>query len=611
MPFRSSRISAVACAAIFCLGQVSFTLGADDPAPADSVPAARVVAGLGSAQKVLDSLEYIVSKLANKTKSWQDNIFPNLDIFLIGVSTDQPIRFDLVFDPVNGYLTQAIIPTANLKDFRLDNLDPIGIETNQDRKDKNLYQCQGTVYTGWMRYLPKPTPYSIFFSQKEAIPASMPHPETLHKPLAEKDYMGFLYMANPATGIERRQASFDAYRKTADESFKKLSTESREQYEFRKALRDENMAIFKQWISEIAHGEFGAQIDQSTGTFPTTLTIAALPKTPLARDLKTLREHGSQFASVSPSENNILTARINMPLNAERIPGFKKIYELARPVVKERLAKSSKTTAEEKAALNEIASILLDVLTENLDSQKTLDAILDVRPINGKHTILMAVSASGQAQINELIQKIPAAQAGWNVTMNAEKVGETDLHKLTFGEHPPKSLTDFYGDSNTAWLGVSSKNVWLAGGEGALDLLKTEIAKVEAATPGPGDGTLVVAEMNVLPVIQSFDAMRNDPELEILRQINIKGVRQERMKESNGAAAGKENQKPGQRATGNLANFVWIPTAIANLQGQPDRMVLSLKLDENDNLVGGSNAQVGVLKAIGALLAKFADENLQ
>lgn len=607
MPFRS-MIYVVAGAAVLCLSQSARTVAAE---PADAVPAARVVAGMGSAQKVLDSLEYLVVDLAGKKKSWDDNIFPNLDIFLIGVSTEHPIRFDFVFDPVNGYLTQAIVPTSNLKEFRLDNLDPIGIGTEVDKKDKNLFECVGSVYEGWMRYLPKPVPYSVFFKQPEAIPADMPHPENLHQPLAEKDYMGFLYMANLAEGLDRRRAAFDAYRKTSDESFKKLSTESREQYELRKAMREETLAILKQWLAEIAHGEFGAKIDTDKQSFPTHLTISALPDTSLARELKILAEHASQFGAVQPAKDNILTARINMPLNQERIPGVKTIYELALPVLKERINSSEKASAGEKTARNEIATLMLDVMTENLTSQKTLDAMLDVAPANGKHALLMGIAASGQEKINQMIEKIPAAQSGWSVKMNADKAGETTIHELTFGKNPPKSLTEFYGDSNKAWIGVSAGHLWLAGGEGALESLKAAIATVEGAKAPAASGALLVAEMNARPIIQNIDAVMHDPELEILQQINLKGRRQERLKEAKEDQPAAEEKKPGERATGNLATFVWIPTAIAVLEGQPDRMTMSLKLDENGNLVGATDAQGGVLKALGTLIAKFADETLK
>ncbi len=605
MNLRSKIISA-SLATLLCWSPMGFVRG-DEPAPA-----ARVTAGIGSAQTVLDSLEYMVVDLAGKKKTYEDTVFPNLDIFLIGVSTDQPIRFDLLFSPVKGLQTQAIIPTSNLREFRVDNLEPIGIDTTADKSDKNLFECTGTVYEGWMRYLPKPVPYSVFYAQKQFIPENMPHPEAIHKPLAEKGLMAFLYMANSAEGAENRKAAFEAYRKTSDESFKKLSDESRDQFALRQATRDEFLAILEQWIVEIARAEFGAQLDQEKGRFPGYFTLAALPDTSLARDLNTLKTTASQFDAVVAPENNILTARINLPKNAERIPQMKKIYELARPVLKERIDQDEKATAEEKAARNEIVSILLDVLTENLDSQATVDGLVDVIPVKDKHMILMAVAASGQEKFNQIIEKIPAAKAGWNVATNTDKVGDVAIHKLTFGSNPPKSLTDFYGNSNEAWIAVGPKNIWLAGGEGALDTLKAQLEKVNAAASSPAEptGVLLTAGMNTRAVLSSLDAIKNDPELAILQQINVKGRRQARIKEGQPEKK-EEDAKPGSKAAGELANFVWVPTALEVLQGQPDRVTVSIKLDETNQLVGASDVEVGLLKALGALIAKFADENLK
>ncbi|WP_437228119.1 hypothetical protein SH661x_000731 [Planctomicrobium sp. SH661] len=611
MPFRS-KISRVACAASVVLGLAISSNGADPVADKYEPAAARVAVGMGSAQNVLDSLEYMVVKLANKKKSWDDNIFPNLDIFLIGVSNEDPIRFDLVFDPVHGYQTQAMVPTANLKDFRENNLDPIGIVTTQDKSDKNLYKVTGGVYEGWMRYLPKPAPYSVFFAQKEGIPANMPHPESIHKEFAEQGLLGFLSMENQAAGKENRVASFKAFRVTSDEKFKKLSTETRDQFEFRKALRDETMAILEQWLVEIQKVSLTAKVDQAKGSFPVALDLAALPDTALTRDIKTATQIPSLFAAVDAPKNNIFTVRVNIPKNAERLAGMRKVYELGRPVVKERIDNNTKANAGEKVALNEIASTLLDVLTENLDTQKNVNGMIDVWPANGKHTILMAVAATGEEKFNEMISKISSAREGWTVAMNADKVGDTAIHRVTFGKNPPKSFIDFYGPSNEAWLGVNSKSVWLSGGEDSLAALKAALAKVDADKSPAADGVLVVAEMNARPVIQNIDAIQNDPELEILKQINPRGRRQERLKEGKAEEEKKaDEQKPGQRAAGNLANFIWIPSAVAALEGQQDRMALSLKIDDKGHVVGTSDAQVGILKALGAVIAKFSDENLK
>jgi hypothetical protein len=166
----------------------------------------RLVMGMGSAEKVLSSLEYLVDKLAGKNRAWINNIQPNLEIFLIGVSTELPVRFDMILDPKHGGQMQTIVPIADLNEFLADNLEPIDIIAEQDRKDRNLYELTGTVYEGWLRYLPKPTPYAIFFPQKEALPKDMPHPEVQHQDLAEN--VAFLWQKNSAEHSADRIASF-------------------------------------------------------------------------------------------------------------------------------------------------------------------------------------------------------------------------------------------------------------------------------------------------------------------------------------------------------------------------------------------------------------------
>ena len=76
----------------------------------------RVVAGMRSANVVIEELEHMVADLAGREESWENNIFPNIDIFLIGVDTEQPIRFDPIFSEQHGMELQPIIPLLDLDD---------------------------------------------------------------------------------------------------------------------------------------------------------------------------------------------------------------------------------------------------------------------------------------------------------------------------------------------------------------------------------------------------------------------------------------------------------------------------------------------------------------
>lgn len=571
---------------------------------------ARVVMGLGSADQVLSAVEYVVVKLAGKKASFEDSIRPNLEIFLYGVSTDKPIRFDMTFNAEQGSLIQSIIPVANLKEFLQDNLDPIGIESKQDKADKELYQLSGSVYEGWLRFLPKPTPYAVIFQEKSDLPKGMPHPETLHSEQAEAGDMVFLAMDNAADKIAARKSAFDKYIDNQLTDFQKLTSETKEQFALRKELRKLMLSILQQWVAEAARIRLGMTINEEKQDAPTTLTFSALPETALAGDLSQVRSHVSQFAAIAAPDNSILSGRIHLPIDEQHKAGFRKIYELARPAVQQGIDENNKGAAAERGARKEITLLFLDVLTECIDKVPVLDAFIDITPVKEKHSVLLGIGATGADKINQIIEKIPAAKEGWKVDLNVDKSGTATIHKLTFGTKSPKSLTDFYGTSNEVYFGVSDNSFWISGGEGALASLKTQLEKAAEPLPEKGTGLLVSFKMNAHPILKNLHEITHDPELDLLNDLNFQTRNQKLAAEKPDASKKKEESRAGSRAA-NLSSFKWQETAIAALQGTDDRFELSLTVEESNELQGQANAQSGVLKAIGAVIAKFADETLK
>jgi len=571
----------------------------------------RVVLGLGSADQVLANLEYIVVKLAGKKVSYEDNIKPNLEIFLYGVSTDKPIRFDMVFDAEQGSLIQSIIPISNLKEFLLDNLDPIGVESKPDKADKEFYALTGSVYEGWLRYLPKPDPYAVIFAKKEALPKGMPHPETQHSEQAEQENMVFLSLNNSAEGTETRRTGFKKYTETQLQEFQKLTSETKDQYELRKQLRLQTQSFLEQWVVEAARIRLGMKVDQTKEDAPTTLTMTALPETPLAGIFQKATTQVSQFAAITPPEKSVLTGRVFLPVGEQRKANYKKIYELARTAVPQSIDDSPNGSKAEKDARKEIVSLLLDVLTESVDKVPTLDALIDVVPVKEKHSVLLAIASASPEKINQIIEKIPAAKTGWKVELNTEKVGETTIHKLTFGDKSPKSLIDFYGDSKTVYFAVDEKSFWISGGEGALENLKTQLELAAKPLPEKGNGVLLSFRMNAHAILKNLHEITHDPELDLLNELNFQTRNQRKAAENPAEAKKKQDEgRPGARAA-NLSGFKWQETAIAALQGTKDGFEMTLTVNDAQELHGHANAEVGILKALGAVISKFADETLK
>src|SRR4029079_5948561 len=107
------------------------------------------------ADDILQDLEHVIGGLAGKKREWDANVLPNIEIFLFGVDRTKPVRYDQLVGGKEGRREQMMVPVANLKEFITDDLDPIDIITNPDKKDKSkcLYNLTGGGYPGFMRYV--------------------------------------------------------------------------------------------------------------------------------------------------------------------------------------------------------------------------------------------------------------------------------------------------------------------------------------------------------------------------------------------------------------------------------------------------------------------------
>ncbi|REJ72020.1 MAG: hypothetical protein DWQ29_22165, partial [Planctomycetota bacterium] len=70
-----------------------------------------------------------------------------------------------------------------------------------------------------------------------------------------------------------------------------------------------------------------------------------------------------------------------------------------------------------------------------------------------------------------------------------------------------------------------------------------------------------------------------------------------------------EEEEPSETAQ-MLKDFQWREAAIEALTGENDKLHILLERSEDGNLSGEGSSAPGILKMIGELIAKFADENL-
>ncbi len=605
---RHASVYSLATFLAFIVGAISF---APEKAVAEE-DEIRVVAGLGSADLLIADLEHIISKIADRDDSFQDNILPNIEIFLYGVDSSKAVRLDPIFSEEHGMELQLIVPIIDLEEFLNDNLDPIGIESKKQRRDRDLYELSGAVYQGWLRVLNDPE-YIVMFPRKEAIPKGMKHPAKLHEELVKKGYLLFGKLDNTKSKLETRKSAFEKMQTTTLDGIEKRPDETENAFKLRKAVFKQQLDVLQQWFVESKGTTLGGKIDQEKNVALLELFFSALDKTQLNDDILRVRDEASYFTPVEAAKDSLLKTRIHFMYGEETIAGLKNIYELSETVAKEEIAGDKEASAGEKKSRNTSAELLKEVLQQSAELG-ALDAFLDIVPSGDAHTFLLGVRCQGQEQILKAIDELPASREGWKVEKDVAEVEGVKIHKLDLGGKAPKALADLYGEAHgTVYLAASDKAFWVAFGASAEKELSARIKAVRTAKDVKSASVIFSMDAQVGPLVKSMNELFNDESSVIGDFINQRQAdRAERKKEGKDEESDEvEDGRPAREAAGAFLTFEWVDKVVGTMEGENDTLSLLMKVDEKGEIVGAGELQQGILKAVGVLIADFADENLQ
>ncbi|WP_417851629.1 hypothetical protein [Thalassoglobus sp.] len=593
----------------------SLALGANSLAPSEAAAQEeeiRVISGLGSSELLIGDLEHIVSKVAGRDDSFQDNIFPNIDIFLYGVDPAKGVRLDPIFSEKHGMELQLIVPIADLDEFLNDNLDPIGIESKRDRRDRDLYELSGTVYEGWLRSLKDPE-YIVMFPRKEAIPKGMGHPAKLHEELVKKGYLLFAKLDNSKSKLETRKSAFEKMQTTSLDGIEKRPDETEKAYELRKAVLKQQLSVLQQWFVESQETVLGGKLDREKNVALTELFFSAIEKTQLQEDILRVRDEPSYFTPVETVEKSLLATRVNFMFSDDVVASLKEIYQLSETVAKEQVEEDKSVSEGEKKSRIRSAGLLKEVLQQSAELG-VLDAFLDIIPSGDAHTFLVGVRCQGQEQILKSIDELPASREGWKVEKDVAEVEGVKIHKLDLGAKAPKALAELYGESHgVIYLAASDKAFWMAFGATAKDELSKRIKAVRTAKDVKSSSVVFSMEAQVGPLVKSMNNLFKDESSVIGEMVNRRQASRAERKKVKGEEKTDEAEgdRPARQAAGAFLTFDWVDKVVGTMEGENDTVSLMMKVNEKGEIIGTGKLHQGILKAVGVLLANFADENLQ
>ncbi|QDU40831.1 hypothetical protein Mal4_51930 [Maioricimonas rarisocia] len=574
---------------------------ADDPAKP-----ARIVTMLSSADRLIADLNFIVVDLAKESQQWENNIFPNIDIFLIGVDTQLPVGFDVLFDADTGIRYQPQIPVTDMKSFIQDNLEPIGIEPK--RRGRGYWELEGNVFPGWMRELDG---YASIAKVEGDVPKDMVTPRVGFEPMQAQKYVVGAHLSEESAPLADRERQFAKYKENMLAGATKRPDESREVYALRRQGLENRLEFFERVFiqsSEILGGWSTTLTSESNADGHANVTVMPVADTLLAQFVSAVGETPSHFAAVPVADDPVLNFRVMLPLMEGSKERLSSTYELARPVIHQQIDEDEEVKPEEKEPRKQIADILLDMVTAGLQLP-AVDGFTQITRDGDLHTFVAGIRSADGTAVEKVIELVPQARAGWKSETNIETVGEVSIHRVTLKEGYPKALVEFFGDGGELYVGASKDAVWLAAGANSLEAMKTAIEQREQggesaeATP-----SFLTIEMHAQPLLKVAHQAAEEEDFSLLQFVQISGLADQAESQSSGTTEDGEERRSTRDA---LKDFEWQETAIRALQGEgmSDRIEIDFRRKKTE-IFGTLDVHNGMLRAAGKLIAKFAKENL-
>lgn len=516
-----------------------------------------------------------------------------------GTDTAKPAIFEILLTP-NGtdhraYFPLQVVPGKPLGEKFLRNIDGIGIKSK--KLVANFYQLgggdkeiPGAAFNGFLRILVTPVNYAVIAKKRAVLPPNMGDPtrDQVTAALLAKKYDVGLMLKNPKVdekSIKDRASDFQKVKDELNAGLKQGTDQLPEVFAVQKALLDHNLSELSRFISESSELTLGWTTDAPKKEARLDLELEAIPGTELETSAKLLGQAPSVFSGVPRAKDAILSGRIHFPLDGFRKGNFLGALPLFRASADARIEASKGYTPEQKTARKQIRKIWFDMLEDGAN-EGVLDGLVEVsQPTGEKASLLFALKAKDGATLKGILEQLPKINDGYKVQFDVEKAGDYAIHNVTIPD-TDEDVELLFGKGVPVHVATGPKAWWVAIGPKSLDPLKKAIA--DSAQPNAAlASNFLTAYYRVGPWLELLDARR---------------MRQD-AKPSDVKLSEADVKDKKERA-------VHRKLALDILKEGKDS--IETKIDaKNGRVTGSTRFDEGLLKFIGAEIAKFSNETLK
>lgn len=471
--------------------------------------------------------------LATDDQQWWENWDTVIDLFAFGLDYERPLRVDVM----TGFVPAATMvygPYEDpIDDLLFENLEPA--EFYPKKISENFYETLEPG-TGWFRVLPNlkyailtPTNDQNHSLLKQLILKAVDPSPVIDQVLAGGASMGVLLVneANTEADQEKRRASFQDLRAERMSLLTKRPDETASRYALRRGIVEVYLDELERLLVEASRARSQSFLNTKGPDAKITFEADAIAETSLANSIDQFNKLPDHFASVSKAEGSALSLRINHPIDEMRQASANKIIDLIRADVEANAsADDSSLSEEQQEAALQLFDGIMAVVKDGIASGNLNAFVESVPAESGDFSSWGSATAVDPKRLDETLGLIAKTGEGNEVDLNADKVGEVNIHRIKLREGFLRVYDDVFGAGAELHIATSDDKVWFATGPGSLESLKTAIGGLKE----PADNDVVLEfEMQLRPWVAKAKALadaRPEPEdldkVQTLRELKLR-----------------------------------------------------------------------------------------
>ncbi len=537
------------------------------------------------ADRLREDLKYLVNLAPTPAlkKEWE-NLDATLESFLAGVDGKTPIRVDVILGD-KELIYQLNFPTTKLegRDGFLDNVASFGYTVKKNAAGHYDLTEQGASKRKY--FLRANGKYAMLSQRLQDIPANAPDPGKLAQNLLSGSQDIVADLKNDPATITQRQADFTKLRVELEAAVKFKRDEAKEVFELRKLGTNHQLAELERFIVQSEHLQATWTTDIEAGKGSGTLLLTALPGTELEKSIALLGTKPSAFSAIKLHDQPVISGKTCFELDDMRQKHLIEFYPVMNAAIGVNIENRPNLTAEGKAAANEFTKTLFALLIDGV-SLGVVDSYVDLHAVEGNvHNMTCGILAKETSTVPALLALMPKIRDDWKYEADVAEHNGVKIHKLTFPARRLEGFQSIFGkDQSDLYIGVGKEIVWGAAGKGGLDELK---AAIDQQASGEKTVSPVVLSGTVKfgPTVQLLEIFRGNTPV---------------------SKTGKSKAELDRiKKIENLRKL-----AIDAFASGDDLLTFSLERKDKE-VVGQLNANQGILRYVGSVIANFSKEALR